>query len=223
MHRFINISEQSPAQPTLLLLQKQQSCMNSVKELYVPRHIPRHVLTLKHTVYVLYCSLGMRLSMWRGIWEWGYLFQLNLHVVWPIKPRKEKLVEQSQTGQWEGLGTKFKKNNCLWPSCPHSKTTRQPRNPLSFSLAMRCFHCSTTYLAFNCFHHPWLKKATHKRKLFMGSVLVEGYTTVFCLHLLNVLKFPLIYPLASYLCVCCGTCMRACVCACVCLCVSVSV
>ena len=145
--------------------------------------------------------------MWSDQWNQGKKNRLNPR---PSPPSSfwslpvSKLVEQSQTGQWEGLGMKLK-NNCLWPSCPHSKTTWQPRNPLSFSLATRCFHCST---AFNCFHNT-------QEKLFMGSVLVESYTTVFCLHLLNVLKFPLIYPLASYLCVCCGACMCVCVCVCV--------
>ena len=52
----------------------------------------------------------------------------------------------------------------------------------------------------------------------MGSVLVESYTTLFCLHLLNVLKFHLIYPLASLPCVCCGACMCVCVCVCACVC-----
>ena len=158
--------------------------------------------------------------MWSDQWNQGKKNCLNPR---PSPPSSfwslpvSKLVEQSQTGQWEGLGMKLK-NNCL-PSCPHSKTIWQPRNPLSFSLATRCFHCSTTYLAFNCFHHPWLKKATHKRSClwvqFWWKVTPQSFASI-CSMFSN--SHWSILWLLIFVCVVVHACVRVFVPVCVCVC-----
>ena len=137
----------------------------------------------------------------------------NPHVAWPTNERGKKKAafpnlprhlvfdpfQYQKCANWmvEGLGMCYKRA-VLWSSCPHSKVTWQLRSPLSFSLATRCYHCPSTYLAFNCFPSFLIKGSNTQEEIVCGfNYGGRFHHSLVPPSVVDVLKFHSIYLLAS--------------------------